>query len=135
MRKMRLLFICSANLNRSPTFQKWFEEQHPEFDVKSSGCWHGYPDRVDAELLQWADWIFVMDISHKKHLHRMYPECMGKLRVVGVSDQYDWNARELLDLIAYWYEQDFKEITGDGKHLPDCSGTMCWCEARLKDGS
>ena len=131
MRKMRLLFICSANLNRSPTFQKWFEKFHPEYDVKSTGCWQGYPDRLDETILDWADWVFVMDISHEMHLKRNYRKIMEKVRVVGVSDQYDVGSSELRNIIGYWYETSFKDITGDGMHLPSCSGTMCWCEAQL----
>ena len=129
MRKMRLLFICSCNLNRSPTFVLWFEKNHPEFDVKSTGCWHGYPDRVEQQLLDWADWIFVMDISHEMQLRRMFPEALAKLRIVGVSDEYDWNEKKLQEIVAYWYDNHFPAT----QHFPDCEGEMCMCKNRLKE--
>jgi predicted protein tyrosine phosphatase len=132
MRKLRILFVCSANTNRSPTFAKWFEEHHPEFEAKSSGCWHGYPDKLEETLLEWADWVFVMDISHEMHLRKFYPDCMEKVRVVGVSDQYDWNAKELIDIIQFWYDTKFREMTGEGEHLPTCEGSMCYCGERRR---
>lgn len=33
----KLLFVCERNEQRSPSFQTWFEEYKPEYEVKSAG--------------------------------------------------------------------------------------------------
>ena len=115
--KIKLLFICSANTNRSPTFERQFKKllpkKYPEVDweVRSAGCWYGYPYQVDEDILRWADKIYLMDLSHERFILEKYPdaEIIKKLVLVGVSDQYDADGRELIDLIHYWFRAKFPE--------------------------
>jgi protein-tyrosine-phosphatase len=36
---INILFVCAANANRSPTFEKYFREAYPELEFKSSGVY------------------------------------------------------------------------------------------------
>ena len=113
-RKFNLLFVCSANVNRSKAFEREVKrllEAWPpsiiQYNVKSSGCWYGYPDKLDQNLMDWADKILVMDLSHKIFINKNWPNHLYKIRVIGVSDQYDVDDEELKEVIEYWYQTEF----------------------------
>jgi len=67
---MKLLFICTANVNRSLTAEKLFG-QCPNMETKSAGT-HPFPsrNRITQELIDWAEIIFVM--SEKNDGHHTY---------------------------------------------------------------
>ena len=100
--KLRLLFICAGNAQRSPTFEIWFKKNRTQYDVRSTGTYCGYPYRMSEELLTWADRIYVMDLEQKIFIARKYPEFLSKVSVVGCSDQYSRESTELYHLIEYW---------------------------------
>ena len=101
----RILFVCNANLNRSPTFERYFKD-FPGLEVRSSGTHYGYPYRLNAELLEWADKVFVMDLSQEKFIADNYPLHLEKVNVVGISDQYDTDSPQLIELIEYWNKKN-----------------------------
>lgn len=96
---MNILFVCSANLNRSPTFEKRIRNKFPEHNIESRGI---YFNNINNNILKWADKVFVMDLSHEMFVSRYYPKYLNKVVTVGISDQYDPDDPELLDLIDYW---------------------------------
>lgn len=97
-----LLFICAGNLQRSPTFEIWFKKNRPQYNVKSSGTSYGYPERMTTELLEWADIIYLMDLEQELFMKRKFPEYLYKTQIVGCSDQYGRESKELFSLIEYW---------------------------------
>ncbi len=101
-RKERILFICNCNLNRSPTFEKWFKN-YPEYEVRSAGIHYGYPYQVNKEILDWADKVFIMDLEQAKILSEKYPEI--DYEIIGVSDQYDPDDFYLIRLIEFWFKK------------------------------
>ena len=105
----KLLFVCECNLNRSPTFEKYFKEHYKQFEVKSTGTQYGYPEKINEKLLEWADKIFTMDWSQTKFIKEHYPEFFNKVVTIGISDQYDVNGEELIELIKLWSQEYFKE--------------------------
>jgi len=100
----KLLFICSANLCRSPTFERWFKKNRPQYEVKSTGIWYAYYHNRD-KAIAWAEKIYVMDLSHELWFRCNRPEVLDKLEVVGISDQYDPDEPVLIQLIEYWIEK------------------------------
>lgn len=99
---MKLLFVCNSNLNRSPTFEKHLKKRFPKYEIKSAGIYYGYPYQLNEELMEWADKVFVMDLSQKKHIFYRYRTQYKKVEVVGISDEYDPDDIALLDLIDFW---------------------------------
>jgi len=99
---MKLLFVCSGNTSRSPSFENWFKENRPYYEVRSAGIYHGYPHQVNHEILEWANKIYLMDLSHELFIATRYPEFLYKCEVVGISDQYSPNSPEIKELIWYW---------------------------------
>ena len=83
----RILFVCSGNIHRSPTAAKMFKDREG-FEVRSAGTSFGVLNPVGAELIRWADKIFVMEEEHKEIIVRRYPEAALKITVLGIEDNY-----------------------------------------------
>lgn len=98
----KLLFICEGNAQRSPTFEIWFREHKPDYEVKSTGTAYGYPERLNEELLMWADRIFLMDLEQHMFMTRKFPQFIYKTEIIGCSDQYQRESPQLYRLIEHW---------------------------------
>jgi len=83
----RVLFVCSGNFHRSPTAAMMFKDRKG-FEVKSAGTSFGAPNPISAELVQWADKIFVMEEEHREFIAQQYPEADFKIIVLGIEDNY-----------------------------------------------
>lgn len=85
----RVLFICGKNKWRSPTAEQVFAE-HPGLECASAGLSNESEVQVSAELLQWADLIFVMEKAHKARLSAGFKAHLSGKRVVclGIKDNY-----------------------------------------------
>jgi predicted protein tyrosine phosphatase len=86
---MNVLFICGKNQWRSPTAEQIFAE-HPGIACASAGLSHDAEVPLSAELLEWADLIFVMEKEHKAKLSARFKEYLGGKRVVclGIPDNF-----------------------------------------------
>jgi len=107
---VRFLFVCAGNVNRSPAFERYWKEKEPSTEVRSSGIYYGYPHSLNRDLLEWADFVVVMDLSQAKHIKEFYPEFYGKVEVAGVSDQYDVDDPLIKELFDLWYERREGEL-------------------------
>ena len=105
--KERILFVCQCNLNRSPTFKKWLEQEcGDEYEISSAGIDYGYPYclRKDKSMLLWADKVFVMDMEQYIWIYNeIGKQNMHKIEVIGISDQYDPDEGRLIELIKFWW--------------------------------
>jgi len=113
--KKKILFVCSANLNRSPTFEKYFKKILPkkDWEVRSAGIWHGVLYQVNEEILEWADKVFVMDMSHYFFIFKHYYEYIDKVVVVGISDEYNPDEDKLIELIEFWKNVFWRKAISD----------------------
>lgn len=62
----RILFVCTANLDRSPTAVDLYRDD-PRYEVRSAGVAPFAERRIDRDLLLWADRVFVMNEKEEKH--------------------------------------------------------------------
>jgi len=83
----RILFVCSGNIHRSPTAADMFKDRKG-FEVKSAGTSIGAHNPVSAELVEWADKIFVMEEEHRKFIVQQFPEDAFKITVLDIEDDY-----------------------------------------------
>ena len=67
--KKHLLFICSSNLDRSPAAEELFKDSD-KYESKSAGVGPFAEKKVDQDLVEWADIIFVMDEDNVKNLKK-----------------------------------------------------------------
>lgn len=65
--KKHLLFICSGNVDRSPTAEDMFKDSN-YYEARSAGTHPLATKKVGQELIDWADTIFVMSEKEDKHL-------------------------------------------------------------------
>jgi predicted protein tyrosine phosphatase len=95
-----ILFICSQNRLRSPTAEQVFCK-HPGLQIASAGTNHDADNPVSAELLQWADLIFVMERVHRSKLQKRYRAALKGKRVVclEIPDDYAYMDPELVRLL------------------------------------
>lgn len=97
---MRLLFICSRNINRSRTAEVIFRNK-PQFEVRSAGTDETARITVNAGHIRWADLIFVMEHMHRRMLEQRFSrELSGKsVIVLNIPDAYYFMDDELVNIL------------------------------------
>jgi predicted protein tyrosine phosphatase len=102
--KRRILFICTANQNRSPTAESLFARSQ-RYEARSAGVSPLAVHPVTRELVEWADLIFVMDERsdrHRTQLLERFPDVEGlaeKIVVLNIPDVYERDSPELIALL------------------------------------
>lgn len=101
MRK-KLLFVCTANLQRSPTAENLFNG-NKNYEAKSAGIHPYAPQTVTKELVDWADIIFVFSEKNEGHKSFLLEKFNGlnpnKVIDLDVQDMFDKNDPELIKLL------------------------------------
>jgi predicted protein tyrosine phosphatase len=95
-----VLFICSQNRLRSPTAEQVFCS-YPGIEVASAGMSHDAETPVSAELVSWADVIFVMEETHRNELSSKFDSYLrNKLLVcLDIPDDYEFMDPTLIKLL------------------------------------
>jgi predicted protein tyrosine phosphatase len=96
MRK-RVLFICTANLQRSPTAENLFQNWRGRWEAKSAGIMP-VPEGtlLTQELIDWADLILVMEPVHAYHVNADFKCDPNKVKVLNIADRYFRDDPELI---------------------------------------
>ena len=96
----RILFLCGKNQWRSPTAEQVFSD-HPGIECTSAGLSHDAEVPVSAELVEWAELIFVMEKQHKSRLSAQFkPQLRGKQVVcLDIPDRYRFMDPALVQLL------------------------------------
>jgi len=86
-----VLFVCSQNRLRSPTAEQVFSRR-PDIEVASAGTNHDADNPLTAELVEWADIIFVMEKTHRNKLQQRFRASLKKARVIclDIPDEYEF---------------------------------------------
>lgn len=97
---MNILFICSRNQWRSPTAEQLWRN-HSRWSVNSAGTSRNAKRRVTADLIRWADIIFVMEQKHKSRLMADFSRLLEykSVHVLDIPDEYSYMAPELIHLL------------------------------------
>lgn len=95
-----MLFICGRNRLRSPTAEQVFSS-YPNIEVASAGVSPDAEERISAELIAWADLIFVMEARQRQKLSRQFRAQLKNKRIVclDIPDEYDYMDPELVRLL------------------------------------
>jgi len=94
----RILFVCTGNMDRSPTAEGLLSGRE-NFEVKSAGTWVHAKNRISKDLIEWADMIFVMEDHHRDAILDLCPEADNKIVVLGVPDVYRRNDPRLIEIL------------------------------------
>jgi predicted protein tyrosine phosphatase len=105
----RVLFICSQNRLRSPTAEQVFASWDG-IEVASAGLNVGADNPVTAELLAWADLVFVMEKAHRNKLSKKFRAYLDGKRIIclDIPDEFEFMDPTLVALLK-------AKVT---KHLP-----------------
>ena len=105
--KQHLLFICTGNVNRSPTAESLFSNS-TFYEAKSAGTDQNAVVRVSQVLIDWADVVFVMSEKEDGHLAFIENNFSVKDKLVcdlDVPDNYDRDDSELIGLLKKKIEE------------------------------
>nr|WP_319394107.1 hypothetical protein [uncultured Desulfobacter sp.] len=96
----KILFICSQNKLRSPTAEAIFSSRDG-WDVRSAGLNNDAEIPLGIEDVSWADYIFVMDQTHKKKLKKKFREYIKDQHIIclGIPDDYEYMDPKLIKIL------------------------------------
>lgn len=84
-----VLFVCTVNLQRSPTAEKMFQGWDDLWEARSAGI---MPDKngkpLTQRLVDWADIILVMEHLQGLYIRARFRRSAGKIHVLGIADRY-----------------------------------------------
>jgi len=105
MNKPRILFVCSANKQRSKTGEDYFSNLYDGIDFKSGGtnlkiCNKEGTNPLTLELVEWADLILVMEQKHEDLINlnseRMFRK---KIKNLKIPDRFKYYQKELIEAL------------------------------------
>ncbi len=97
-----ILFVCAANIHRSPTAEFWFSLRHPGNEYQSAGssraaCRIHGGQYITQTQLEWASQIICMDSKNKIQIEREFGKGFShKIEVVDIPDEYRFLELSLL---------------------------------------
>jgi predicted protein tyrosine phosphatase len=96
---MNLLFVCSRTRHRSLTAEAVFSDLQG-LSVLSAGTSPDANTPVSADLIEWADIVFVMEAVHRRRLNQRFTALLRTKRtiVLGIPDDGYMDQR-LIDLL------------------------------------
>jgi predicted protein tyrosine phosphatase len=93
-----ILFVCTANVDRSPTAESLYGDD-PRYRVRSAGLAPFARTPVDRETLRWAHRVFVMnerDDSHVTLLRVRFPDVERPVVDLDIPDRWKRGDPELV---------------------------------------
>ena len=99
---------------RSPTAERMFSKR-PDLEVRSAGTATDALARVNDQMLDWADLIFIMDEQQRRSLRRRFTghPALDRLICLEIPDGYTFLQPELMSLLQ----------SRTTPHLPPAPGT------------
>jgi len=96
----KVLFVCTANLQRSPTAERIFQSWQGIWEAKSAGI-ISEPGciQLTQELVDWADLVLVMEPMHSQYIRAHFNCGSDKIRVLDIADRYFRDDPELLCIL------------------------------------
>lgn len=103
-KRVKVLFVCSANKQRSATAEDYFYYRYPEHEFKSAGTNHKICEQegttpLTEELIEWSDIVICMEEKHRTIIKK-HSKTKKKILVINIPDIYKYNDPILLDLLV-----------------------------------
>ncbi|WP_348731324.1 hypothetical protein [Rheinheimera texasensis] len=106
---MNILFLCTANLNRSKTAELHFAAKDPVNVYKSAGlsqkeCRRHGTTLCTEDLLEWADLICVMELLHISRIEQYTGRrFLNKIINLDIPDIYSFGDAALIEQLELSY--------------------------------
>lgn len=100
MQEKKILFVCLMNQDRSKTAEIIYKN-HPDLLVKSAGVSEYANTLLTAELIEWANIIFVMEEYQKERIQSNYAKYLThtKIFVLDIENKYFFMQPQLMSLL------------------------------------
>ena len=101
----KVLFVCSANKQRSKTAEDYFSALYPNISFQSAGtnlkiCKKEGTNPITEKALVWADIIIVMENNHSKLIKEFTSnKLVNKIVILSIEDKYNYFQKELIDIL------------------------------------
>jgi predicted protein tyrosine phosphatase len=97
---VRALFVCSQNRLRSPTAEDTFAKWQG-VETASAGTDEKASTRLDAEAIEWAEIIFVMERAHRNRVTKRFGHQVRNKRLVvlDIPDEYEFMDPALIKVL------------------------------------
>ena len=122
MKAVNVLFVCTANVARSPMAAELFLDlagSDGRYAAHSAGTASGAPRRLTTRNLAWADVVVVMEPRHRAEIRNLWPAHVIKVRVLEVLDDYDPGESELSDLLRAKLKALLSELESPAPRRPE----------------
>jgi len=102
-----ILFVCSANKQRSKTAEDYFSEHYPDIRFQSAGtniklCQKEGANPLEEIMLHNTDLIFVMKNKHKSEIKQMTGQQYSeKIIVMNIPDIYKYYDKKLIEIFRF----------------------------------
>ncbi|TMO56367.1 phosphotyrosine protein phosphatase [Pseudoalteromonas phenolica] len=102
---MNVLFLCTANIQRSKTAEELFNVADKNNEYRSAGLSAKYVAKAGStlcteELLQWADKIYVFEEMHIERIREYTDDVyLPKITSLNIPDSFQYFQRELVLLL------------------------------------
>jgi predicted protein tyrosine phosphatase len=96
---LRVLFVCSYGLLRSPTAAHW-ATAHKGWNTRSAGTSSAAVPQLEANLLMWAERIYVMEQEHADWIALAFGDYKHKQKILNVPDQFAYMDSKLVRIIG-----------------------------------
>ena len=95
-----MLFVCRQNRMRSATAERVFSKR-TDLDVRSAGTAPDALVRVNTNMLDWAEIIFVMDEDQRQWLEATFEQhtALSKVVCLEIPDVFTFLQPELVKLL------------------------------------
>ena len=107
---MNILFLCTANKQRSRTAEELFSALDKANTYQSAGLSAKYVAKANTrlcteEMLIWADKIYVFEDEHIERIKKYTGDAfLPKIINLQIKDEYQYFQRELVLLVLEKYE-------------------------------
>ena len=97
---VQVLFVCRQNRSRSATAERIFRGRS-DLDVRSAGTDADALVHVNAQMLDWAELVFIMDDKQRAALQALFPDHAALTRLVclEIPDDYAFLDPDLVRLL------------------------------------
>jgi predicted protein tyrosine phosphatase len=96
-KRVRILFVCTGNRDRSPTAQELVKDVGIE--ARSAGISETAPVQLSQSLINWADKVIVMEPRHQEAVLKIAPKARKKVACLNIPDEFCFNQPELQTLL------------------------------------
>ncbi len=116
---VKLLFVCTANVNRSKTGELLYREMH---ETLSAGLFCEDTEAttlINKNIMDWADVIVVFEDEHIEEFKKRFPESFNSLKIINlqIPDIYQFNSETLIDRIEWKLNYCLKQLPHMNKNI------------------